>query len=163
ELVLVLSLFALVVLTGVYFFLLPGGHLGRLAAAFVFLAGGLAAGISLARKCRWFVRLGWLAAGLVLAAAAWVFVPPAQGLNLWSAYHLADEQVQELRDLEAGDTSGFMKGVPGRENLVAQFPYFKQELDRAEQAWIERSLKTWERALERLPLKGLAGLERVRA
>jgi hypothetical protein len=163
EMVLVLALFALVIATVVLFFRLPGGHVGRLAAAFVLLAGGLAAGISLARKCRWFVRLGWVAAGLVLAAAAWVFVPTAQGLNLWSAYHLADEQVQELRELEAGDTSGFMKGVPVRENVVAQFPYFKQELDRAEQAWIERSLKTWERNLKRLPLKDLAGLEKVRA
>jgi hypothetical protein len=157
-----LALFALVVLAVIVFVVLPRGHVGRIAVTFAPLALSLWVAIMLARKRRWFVRLGWLAGGLVLASAAWLFVPTAQGLNLWSAYRLAEIQVQELEALEPGETADFLKATPARENLVAQFPSFKAEIDEAEEAWLDRSTKLWVAALSNLRVKDVDGLEELR-
>jgi hypothetical protein len=162
ELLLVVSLFALVILAVVVFFRLPQGHAARIGAAFLPLAVGLCVGIAVARKRRWVVRLGWLAGGVVVAAAAWWFVPTAAGLNLWSAHHLAALQVNELKDLEVGNARGYLKDAAARQSLMAQFPGFKPEIEHAENTWMERSKTHWESAFGKLAAKDVAGWKKLR-
>jgi hypothetical protein len=134
---------------------LPKGHITRVAAAALALAIGAGAAISAARNCRWRVRLAWLGAGLAGAVAAWVFVPTTQGLSLWSARAEAERQESELEHLQAGDTAGFLRQATDRTRLMEQFTSFQPRIQKAENAWLERSVARWEDDLKKLAAQDL--------
>jgi hypothetical protein len=115
---------------------LGGIHLPRVFLALLALGVGFSVGISLARRRAWFVRLGWLAVGLTLAALAGWFVPTTEGVSLWSAY----AQLRELRNLPPGDLSAYLREAPARKRLVESFPAFTEDVLAGERAWLRRTV-----------------------
>lgn len=115
---------------------LGDSHLPRVFVTLLAAAAGFICGISLARRRTWFVRLGWMAGGLALAALAGWFVPTTRGVNLWSAY----QQVDELRALPAGDVSAYKRGGPYRKQVVSEFPTFAEDIAAAERGWLRRTV-----------------------
>ncbi len=85
---------------------LGGTHLPRVVVTLLTVAVGFTTGLSLAHRRSWYVRLGWMAVGLALAALSGWFVPTTRGVNLWSAY----QRVDELHALSAGDVAGYTRG-----------------------------------------------------
>jgi hypothetical protein len=141
---------------------LGGTHLPRLTFALLGIAIGFTTGISLARRRVWYARLGWMAAGLTLAALAGWFVPTMRGVSLWSAY----QQVDELRALPSGDVAGYVRGAPARKALVSEFPTFAEDVASAERAWMRRTVDTAieeaDRQMASDPHKGLAELHQLK-
>lgn len=140
-----------------------GTHLPRVAIALLAVAAGLTLGISVARRRSWYVRLVWIAGGLAFAGLAGWFVPTAGGISLWSAYR----QVDELNALPAGDVAAFVRGVPERREVVAEFPSFAEDITAAEQAWVRRTvdaaIEDADRQIDLDPAKPLANLHQLNA
>jgi hypothetical protein len=140
-----------------------GTHLPRVAIALLAVATGLTLGVSVARRRSWYIRLGWIAVGLAFAGLAGWFVPTAGGISLWSAYR----QVDELNALPAGDVAAFVRGVPDRKEVVAEFPSFAEDIAAAEQAWVRRSVdggvEDADRQIDIDPAKALTNLHQLNA
>lgn len=138
-----------------------GTHLPRVAIALLAVAAGLTLGISVARRRSWYVRLGWIAGGLAFAGLAGWFVPTAGGISLWSAYR----HVDELNALPAGDVAAFIRGVPDRKEVVAEFPSFAEDIAAAEQAWVRRTvdaaIEDADRQIDIDPAKALKALAQL--
>jgi hypothetical protein len=148
-----------VVAAVVAFTQLPAAQAPRILTALLLLAIGTGAAVTTFHKRGWRVRLACLGVGVVSAVLAWWFVPTTGGLNLWSAGRDADRLATELDQLPAGDGTGFLKRRAEQEPLVAQFPEFRQRLQQASDAWIERSMTKWQGELGDLTDQDYAGLE----
>jgi hypothetical protein len=153
----------LAVLALIAFTQLPVSHGPRILAALLLLGIGTGVAITAVHKGGWRVRLSCLGAGVGLAVLAWWFVPTTGGLSLWSARRGADRLVTELEQLPAGDAAGCLKWRPEQEQLVTQFPEFRERLQQAADAWTARSVKKWQGDLGNLPAQDYAGLETLRA
>jgi hypothetical protein len=140
---------------------LGGTHLPRVFLTLLAVAVGFTIGLWVAHRRGWYARLGWMAAGLALAGIAAWFVPTTGGVNLWSAYR----QVDELHALPAGDVAGYVRGVPGRRELVSEFPTFAGDVTAAERAWFRRTvdaaIEDADGQMETNPHKALAALRQL--
>jgi hypothetical protein len=154
---------SLVLLGAIAFAQLSFSHAPRILSALLLVGLGAGAAISAARPWGWCERLGCLSAGVGLAALAWWFVPTTEGLSLWSAQRGADRLVAELEAMPACDTTGYLKGSAEREQLIAQFPEYRQLLQRPADAWIEWSVRKWKDDLGNVPEQDFAALETLRA
>ncbi len=136
-------------------------HLPRVLTALVAVAAGFTIGVSVLHRRGWYVRLGWMAAGLALAGLAGWFVPTTRGVSLWSAYR----QVKDLRALPAGDVASYVNGAAARKKMVSEFPTFAEDVAASEQAWLRRTVDTAiedaDQILETDPHKALADLHRL--
>jgi hypothetical protein len=153
----------LVLLGVIAFAQLPSSHAPRILIALLFIGLGAGAALSAARPWGWRVRLFCLGAGAGLAALAWWFVPTTEGLSLWSAQREADHLVTELEAMPACDTAAYLKASAEREQLIAQFPGYRQLLQQPADAWIERSVQKWKDDLGNVPEQDFAALETLRA
>lgn len=142
---------------------LGSAHFWRIIVTLAAVGAGFLVAFSLPSERGWYVRLGWLAAGLALAAVSAWFVPTLHGISLWSAY----ERVEELRALPAGDIDEYRRGEPARRMLVEAFPSFASDVSAAEVAWIRRTvdeaIENADRQLEVDPHAALSVLHRLNA
>jgi hypothetical protein len=134
----VLSVFVLLLgaLAIVGFSFIGQTHFFRALLTQFALAAGFGMGLSRGSDRPWRVRLGWMAAGLALAGLSAWFVPTVNGVNLWSAYR----QVEELRELPAGEVAQFRRGAVERRLVVEDFPTFASDLKAGELAWMRRTV-----------------------
>jgi hypothetical protein len=152
----------LVVMGVIAFAQLPSSHAPRILSALLLFGLGAGAAISATRSWGWHVRLCCLGAGVGLAALAWWFVPTTEGMSLWSAQRGADRLVEELEALPACETAAYLKASAEREQLIAQFPGYRQVLQQPADAWIERSVRKWKDDLSNVPEQDFDALETLR-
>lgn len=142
---------------------LGGDHFWRITVTLAAVGAGFIVAFSLPSERGWHVRLGWLAAGLALAALSAWFVPTLHGISLWSAY----ARVEELRTLPLGDMDEYRRDAPARRMLVEAFPSFASDVSAAELAWVRRTvdeaIENADRRLEVDPHTALSDLHRVNA
>jgi hypothetical protein len=142
---------------------LGGDHFWRITVTLAAVGVGFIVAFSLPSERGWHVRLGWLTAGLTVAALSAWFVPTLHGVSLWSAY----AQVEELRTLPVGDMDEYRRGEPARRMLVEAFPSFASDVSAAELAWVRRTVdeavENADRQLEVDPYAALSDLHRVNA
>jgi len=115
----------------------PLAHLGRYLAMGAGVALGLDRGLSLRR--RWYARLGGLVFWFGFAGAAWWFLAPFTGGNLWSAWHETEELTRRLEALRPNDKAGFAADEERRDRLMREYPILRTRLREAEAAWRERT------------------------
>ena len=92
----------------------------------------------------------WFAAGAGGGLGSWWFMPTTEGINLWSARQESQLIVNELTGLPQGDVTCYLRGRLARK-LVAEFPSCRQQVQKAERDWIERTVTRWKQKLETLP------------
>jgi hypothetical protein len=110
-------------------------HFPRVVCAALAVWLGSAAGLSLARKKGWLIRLGCIGGGLVVAGLVWLFVPTTGGINLWSAYR----ELADLQALPTGEFGRYGAGMARREEMVREFPTLEGDVRAAEGEWARRS------------------------
>src|SRR5437016_4737719 len=120
----------------------PEGHLARVVCTFGALFVGMTGAFGPSRARSLAVRLFGLSLGILLAMAAWWFVPAAGGLSLWAAQRQTERQLTELASLPAGAVAQVRDLQEARKELGAQFPKFQSELENAESAWFSRAVKS---------------------
>jgi len=140
----------LIALGAVAFKLLPRNHVPQIISVVVLLGLGLALGISAARNRSGLFRVVLVLAGLGAAAAAWWFVPTTGGLSLFAAQREAERVTAELESLPAGDSARFLELEEASQQLVEQFPEYKDPLEKLSNQWRERSEAKWEDDLNQL-------------
>jgi hypothetical protein len=158
---LLLLLLVLGVSVAVAFLRLPAGHAARVWATAAALALGMVLAVA-PRRWNWSVRLAAAVGAVGVAALAWLFVPTAGGLSLWSAHARSEELLDQLHALKPGDAAGFLKESADRQSLTDQFPEFAAPLEEAENSWLRRSGARWEKEFKDLAARDVPGLEKLR-
>jgi hypothetical protein len=112
-----------------------GNHITRVGAAFGCVWLGCLIGLRLTRERRWYVRTGFVLAGLGGAAACWLFVPTTGGVS-WME---AERRLAEVRALPVGDLDRFRRTAQQRKKLAAEFPRLKADIQEAERSWVRQT------------------------
>jgi hypothetical protein len=123
---------------------------------------GLTLGISWARLRHWSIRAALIAGGLVVAAAAWWFVPTFAGINRWTAENEARRLHAELETMPVGDGVAYQANLEARDRLLAEFPDLGSRFEEISRAWEEQSYEDWKKRLETLAPGDVEGLKKLR-
>jgi len=112
---------------------IPPEHLTRCVSVTICLAFSF---VLLNPRRSWVTRLGGFVMWLVLAAAAWLFLPAWGDVNLYMAWQETDQLEAEVREIRFGDQVRFDRHKERRQQLKG-FPEVRNRLNVAENAWIE--------------------------
>jgi hypothetical protein len=117
---------------------LGGAHFPRCFVACLSLGLGWIVGVSWAWRLPVGARLAYIAVGVAGALAARWFVATTDGVSLWDANRTA----ARLEALSAEDIAGFAAGAGRRQAARRQFPEYAGEIADAENAWMQRCVRS---------------------
>ena len=141
---------------------LGGQHVSRVAATAFLLWLGLFFALIVMRKHQVRTRLLTVAAGVLTAGVAWIFVPTTGGVSLWQAHR----ELAAVRHLPEDDPAGFLSGAKSRGLAASEFPALKDDFQLAEGAWGQRFWAAEAERIEQLrpedPLEAMKQLRDVR-
>jgi hypothetical protein len=140
---------------------LGGNHVTRVLLAALTCWLGLVVGVCLASGRRWFVRVGLVLLGFLVAGVGWVLVPTTGGVSLWEAYR----RLAAFRAIPPGDLQAFNQQAGERDQLVEEFPDFRKEIRGLVYRWVlatvRQGLEKAEEMQEKDPLAAVRELRRL--